>query len=190
MCRSAVEHTPARYAGEAHRYIVPDPVDPGERSVPRRGCGKTCQTIRPNDENKQRKREKLMQTNKKLMQTKTPTSSLCMQTSPPSPSPSPLPAFTPDKKQCLTAFLRIPAEVAMVQAADKLFYHSRPSHVAPLHPRSSSVADNSLSLSEGDAGQSSHGYSQGKSRPPSRRGASGVRRNGKPIVEEVGGLSV
>lgn len=89
---------------------------------------------------------------------------------------------TPGKtnKQCLTAFLRIPAEVAIVQAAENLFYRSRPARVAPLHPRrSAGASDNSLSLSEGDVGQSSLGSSRREGRPPSRTGTSGGRRKGK-----------
>ena len=75
----------------------------------------------------------------------------------------------------------------MVEAAEKLFYHSRPIHVAPLHPRGSGAGgDNSLSLSDGDAGQSSPGSSHRKRRPPSRRGASGV---GKPALRAAGGSS-
>lgn len=121
-----------------------------------------------------------------------PTSDLCLQ----NVAPILLPRFITleNKKQCLAAFLRIPAEVAMVQAAEKLFYHSRPSHVAPLHPPrgpSAAAADNSLSLSEGDTGRSSPGSSRSKRRPAaaSGMGAGGVGRKGGPVVEEAEGLS-
>eukprot|EP00752_Nemacystus_decipiens_P001361 g1350.t1 len=94
---------------------------------------------------------------------------------------------TSERMRCLAAFLRIPANLAMVQAAEKLFYHSRPSHIAPLHPRSSSAGgDNSLSLSEDDAGRRSPGSSHRKRRSSSMRGTSGV---GKPTTKEGGGLS-
>lgn len=68
----------------------------------------------------------------------------------------------------------------MVEAAEGLFYHCRPGHVAPLHPRSCfGGADDSLSLSEGGEGQSSPGSSthHRRRRPGSRR-KSGSRGRG------------
>lgn len=85
----------------------------------------------------------------------------------------------------------------MVEVAESLFYHSRPTHIAPLHPRSCfGGADNSLSLSEGGESQGSPGSSQRQGRLVSRRRKSGRRgrgagagvngnigRKGKPIDE-------
>lgn len=49
--------------------------------------------------------------------------------------------------QSLTAFLGVPVDVSLVEAAECLFYHSRPSHVAALPPRGS-AADTSSTEDE------------------------------------------
>lgn len=46
--------------------------------------------------------------------------------------PLPLPPFAPAAQQSLAAFLRVPDVVPLVEAAGCLFYHSRPTHVAPI----------------------------------------------------------
>ncbi len=94
------------------------------------------------------------------------------------PFPPRLPSFL--SSQCLASFLRIPAQLAMVDVADKLFYPSRPSHVAPLYPRSSGDANNSLSLSmtEGDEGRSSPESCQRRRRPLSGKSCSSTNRGG------------
>ncbi|CAM9709888.1 unnamed protein product, partial [Ectocarpus fasciculatus] len=96
-----------------------------------------------------------------------------------------------ERMRCLGAFLRVPAEVPLVEVAESLFFRSRPRHIAPLYPRAPGAADNSLSLTEGDE---SPGSSQcHRRRSPSgvdsrRGGGGGVRkrasgREGRPSEE-------
>lgn len=85
----------------------------------------------------------------------------------------PLPlCFVPFLGKCksLAAFLRVPADVPMVRAAESMFYESRPMHVAPLHPRGAGGADNSLSLDCGAESASANLASSPHNPSPRARG--------------------
>lgn len=76
----------------------------------------------------------------------------------------------------------------MVQAAESLFYASRPSHIAPLHPRSNSGgANNSLSLNNGVGSRSSSPGSSSQEERPRSRGSVNRDRNRRNVDGGGGG---
>ncbi|CAM9419889.1 unnamed protein product, partial [Hapterophycus canaliculatus] len=94
-----------------------------------------------------------------------------------------------ERMRSLAAFLRVPADVPLVQAAESLFYASRPCHVAPLHPRvAGGAADNSLSLNYGAGRRSSSpGASSRQELPRSRTSADGGGGSSRRSVDGDGG---